>query len=106
MLTRQNGTFFYSELPQNRTPTGAFLIMPYISNMYRSWFTMAIVAFAMTMVGCTGLNVQQPPKAVASESAQVSKKKQKQQRPHIVAPPPAYGNRVVLAPAQHVQDPG
>lgn len=80
--------------------------MSYISNMHRSWFTIAVVSLAMTMVGCSGLNVQQPPKSVQAESAQASKKKQKQQRPHIVAPPPAYGNRVVMAKHAHDPDPG
>ncbi len=74
--------------------------------MHRSWFITVIAFTAMTAMGCSGLNVQKPAKS-AEASAQASKKKQKQRlRPHIVAPPPAYGNRVVFAPADATPNSG
>jgi len=54
-------------------------------------FTISIVA--LTLVGCATHSVQKPP-ATADKRASKSPDEDKRKKP-LVAPPPAYGNRVV-----------
>ncbi len=70
--------------------------------MSSSCFTKVAAGCVFLLVGCTSSGVQTPARsAVKDGSAQVSgeqKHKREKARPPLVAPPPAYGNRVVELP--------
>jgi hypothetical protein len=74
--------------------------------MYQSWFTLVSVAAAAALVGCATPGIQRPTKSAESDgSADLrtdTEHKPRKQRPLLVAPPPAYGNRVVKNDGQCV----
>jgi hypothetical protein len=57
-----------------------------------AWLTISLVAFVASGCGATNTNA---PKAEAPD-ARTSRKDRRDEAPVLVAPPPAYGNKIVL----------
>lgn len=76
-----------------------FPLCSIIRIVYEKGFALVLIVSVLTALGCaTNPVVPAAPKSAASEHAQASADKDGKHRkrgPALVAPPPAYGNRVV-----------
>jgi glucose/arabinose dehydrogenase len=57
---------------------------------------------AVTLMGCGARSAQpaKPPPPVNPETRVNPERKEQQEQPPLIAPPPAYGNKIVMAAAE------